>query len=245
MSFLGALGSTAVNLGAGLLGSAIGGGSSKVPFGQTAVDINSGGLTSKSFKGDVNLSSSPERQGIVGNIQRSFGDLSGELAALRGSVAPGFSDLRKSRLQAVENARLNAIGNLRDNLARRKVLGSSFGQDAITRAEAEFGQVQDRVEAETFLQELALTQDLIQKQYTAERAQFETGLNELNFQTEVGLKLAGKASDAYSAMTNTSMKLDAAAAEGAGKFAGSIAAPLAKAAGGIDVGGVDLGALMG
>lgn len=77
-----------------------------------------------------------------------------DIDTLRGTITPGFSQLREVASREVSNARVQAIGNLRENLARRRILGSSFGEDALVRAEAEFGELAARTQTQSFLTEL-------------------------------------------------------------------------------------------
>lgn len=87
-----------------------------------------------------------------------------DLGGLRQTVKPGFSDLRERRLEAVGLARDKAMGNLRDSLTRRRTAGSSFANDSIARAEAEFGKLRSDTEAQTFLEELDANMKLIGQQ---------------------------------------------------------------------------------
>lgn len=194
--------------------------------------FTAGGLSATpDASGNYSVSASPERLGLVDATAGLFGKQADELGAMRGRVAPGVSDLRAARLAEVDNARSAAIGNLRENLQRRRVLGSSFGQDTLARAENEFGQAKDRVAAESFLQELELTNQLIQQEYEAGRNQYQTSLNELNLQADVGAKLAAGASTQLGANARFLADLNAKEAAGAGKFFGETFQPVAKAAG--------------
>jgi len=193
--------------------------------------INAGGLTSSLNNGSIGITSSGARQGMVGNVADTFGNLSGELGLLRSKVAPGISELRASRLGEIENARTRAIGDLRENLQRRRVLGSSFGADAISRAESEFAGQREKVAAESTLQELEATNNLIQQQFTAQRAQFQTGLDELNLQASIATGLATKATDTLSANARFEAALASQEAAAAGKFFGQTFQPVAAAAG--------------
>lgn len=76
-------------------------------------------------------------------------------------VAPGFSDLRTQRLKAIEDARQATTSNLKDSLARRRVSGSSFGNDAISRTNAEFTKQKSQAIAESFLQEVDATLQIL------------------------------------------------------------------------------------
>lgn len=216
-----ALAPAAISAGTSLLGGLFGGGDEAAPP-PPPTGINAGGLRSSLAGGNLNITASPERTGLVGSIADTFGQLGGELGALRSSVAPGVSGLRASRLGEIENARNRAIGDLRENLERRRVLGSSFGSDAITRAESEFAGQRERVAAESFLQELELTNNLINQQYNAQRQQFQTSLTELNLQADLATKLATKATDTLSANARFEQSLAALEAQNAGKFFGKI-----------------------
>lgn len=201
--------------------------------------INAGGLSSSlDANGNLSLVSNADRQGLVRDLGGAFGSEAGFLEALRARVAPGFSDLRTSRLQEIEDARKNAIGNLRENMARRRVQGSSFGQDALTRAELEFGRAKEKTQAESLLQELDATNQLIQQEFTARRGQFETGLNELNLQADVATKLAAGATQQMGANARLEAELNAKAAAGKGKFFGeNVINPLSRVAGSFFSGG--------
>jgi hypothetical protein len=173
--------------GASAIGSKLFGGSSKVKF--TPASINAGGLSGSGGS----ITESPERQGLVSSVASTYAPEADIFKGLRESVAPGMSALRAARLAEVENARSRAIGNLRDNLQRRRVLGSSFGQDAVNRGEAEFSNQAQQVEADSFLQELEQTSNLTQQEYDARRGEFQTYLDDLNLQAEVGTQLASGA----------------------------------------------------
>lgn len=193
--------------------------------------INAGGLTSNFSNGTIGITADANRTGMVNNISNTFGAQADQIAGLRPMIAPGMSDLRASKLSEIENARMSAIGNLRENLGRRRVLGSSFAQDANTRAEVEFAQQKERVQAETFLQELEATNNLMQQEFTARRGQFQTNLDELNLEANIAAGLAGKATDVLGKNAQTEALLAAQAQQGAGKFFGQLAEPIGKAAG--------------
>lgn len=201
-------------------------GSSATSF--TPPGISAGGLSSSMGSKGIEIKSSPYRRALVADLAGASGEQAGLLAELRGRVAPGISELRASRLSEIENARQSAIGNLRENLQRRRVLGSSFGNDAITRAESEFAGQRERVAAESFLQELEASNNLINQEFTVRRQQFQTGLDELNLQADLATKLAGAATTQMGANARLQAELDAKEAAGAGKFFGETIAPFTK-----------------
>ena len=191
-----------------------------------------GGFGTKFGPGGLTITPTAERLAAVSGLKDTFGNLATELSGQRSKVAPGVSDLRAARLGEIENARRSSIGNLRENLQRRRVLGSSFGQDALTRAESEFAGQKDRVAAETFLQEFEMTNQLINQQFGALRSAAQTGLDELNLEAELGAKLASGATNAMASNAQMLAKLNAEEAAGQGKFMGDLIAPVAKGVGG-------------
>lgn len=227
-----ALGTIAGSLAAGAASGAAGfglsklfGGSSKPVAPPPPTGINAGGLTSSMSGGNVTVAPSAERLGLVGRIAGGFGDLASELGLLRSKVAPGISELRASRLAEIEDARNRSIGDLRENLQRRRVLGSSFGNDAISRAESEFAGHRERVAAESTLAELEATNNIINQEFNAKRMEFQTGLDELNLQANLAAGLAGKATETMSTNARFMAQLASLEAAGAGKFFGQTAQP--------------------
>lgn len=193
--------------------------------------FNAGGLSSSMSGDTLNITPTAQRLGLVGGLQDTFGGLAAELGGQRARVAPGVSDLRAARLGEVESARQQSIGNLRENLQRRRVLGSSFGQDALTRAESEFAGQKDRVAAESFMQEFEMTNQLINQQFAAQRQQFQVALDDLNLQADLAAKLSGVATKTMGDNAQFLSALNAKEAAGQGKFFGDLIQPVASAGG--------------
>lgn len=103
------------------------------------------------------------RQGISG-LRPSLASLRGDVANLRGQLRPGFGNLTRSRVEELRNNRGRAVGNLREELSRRRVLGSSFAQREIGAMEAEFARQEDLVRSESMLQEIDATNQLISQE---------------------------------------------------------------------------------
>jgi hypothetical protein len=211
-------------------------------------NFNAGGLSSSFRRNTLSIKSSAERKGLVSDLASQFGLQAGDLAALRARYAPGYSDLRAAQLASIEGARQSSVSNLRDNLARRKVLGSSFGADAETRANLEFEQQRNSVIADTYLKELEATNKLINEEYAARTNQVNVGLNELNLEANLGSQLIEQANNILSNSAqlraqisqqgistlgniNTAQaQLDAGAQSGAGSLLGMIGGKLLGAA---------------
>lgn len=196
-----------------------GGGSSSIQQFQP-VGINAGGLTGNVNKTSATVSASGERQGLVGSIAATFPEQAKQIADLRSQVTPGFGALTTSRLQQIENSRQQAIGNLSQNLASRRVLGSSFAQDTLARANAEYGQQAADAAAQSFLQELDLNNQLLQEQFSAQRGEYQTKLDELNLEANAATQLASQATAQLGENARLQAQLDAQSASGLGQLVG-------------------------
>lgn len=141
------------------------------------------------------LGSDPQNE-FGARFPRSLADID----TLRGTVTPGFSDLRRARLAQISNARDRSIGNLRDNLARRRVQGSSFANASLAQSEREFGEAFAGAEAQSFLEELAANQQLLtlENSFIADALQREL--------TELGI--AAQQSLAFGQLTQQAAQFD-------------------------------------
>src|SRR3990167_6624857 len=154
----------------------------------------------------------------LGRPDRSHFPLTGEFP--RRAAVQGFP--RRQRLAGLEGSRSRAVGDLRENLSQRRVLGSSFAQDALTRANLEFQQEKDKVEAESFLQELELSHMIATEEFEARRGEFQTTIYELNLQADIATKLATAATSQLGANARLKAELDAKNAAGTGQFLGKL-----------------------
>lgn len=213
------------------IGGLLGGGASSAPkVNFTPPGFSAGGLNATFGGNGYNLTADAGRAGAVGGVASTFGQQASALGALGQRFAPGFSDLRTSLMSALQNNRTSALGNLRENLASRRVLGSSFAQDTLARADQEYQQNIQKAQADTYLQELSASQQIIQQQYAAARGQFQTGLDELNLEAGLAASLTSKASTALEGVAKTQAELDAKAASGAGSFFGQLGSMLGSGA---------------
>lgn len=190
-------------------------------------NFSAGGLSSTFANGRLNIDRSADRDKVIDELAARFPEQAGLLRTLRVKVAPGVSDLRRARLGEIENSRSAAIGNLRENLDRRRVLGSSFGQDAITRAEAEFASLKEKTQAETFLQEIELTRGLINEEFEVSRGEFTTQLEALNLEADLAAKLASGATASMASLAESRMKLASLESQNRGAGIGALFQPVA------------------
>lgn len=162
---------------------------------------NVGGISSKisGSKNKLKITSSPERQALIDASSNFLAEGAAEATSLRELVRPGFSAFRKAGLEQIGTRARQSIGNLKENLARRRVAGSSFAGDAVQRAEREFAQEESQFAAATTLQEIDVFNQLTQQITNQQVASVERKIQELNLQLDVGLQLAGAATQSLTA----------------------------------------------
>lgn len=166
-----------------------------IPGSLQPTGFNAGGINASVNNGVATVTTDPARQALVDQLQAAYNNAASAFGDVRSQWTPGESALRAAQLQQIENARQANASNLRESLAKRAVLGSSFGQDALTRANLDFNQQKDNVIAQTYLQELDAQHQLIGDQYTAAANAASSGINELNLQGNVGANLSSQAND--------------------------------------------------
>ena len=145
-----------------------------------------GGRSGNSFV----VGSSPLRDQRVLDLRKQFMRGSLNINNLEKQVTPGFGRLTQARVNAIGDARRRTIGDLRENLSRRRILGSSFANDAETRASAEFAKLEEEARAQSFLEELDLSSRLIDRQTELNVANLNAALSELNLQGNAAAALA-------------------------------------------------------
>ncbi len=204
--------------------------------------FSGGGLTGSFAGNSYGVTADPSRSAAVAGVSNTFGAQASDIANMRSQWTPGFSNLRSSLMTSLQNNRTQALGNLRDNLAQRRVLGSSFAQNSLANADQTYQQQIQQAQAQTFLQELSVQQQLSQQQYAAARGQFQTNLDEMNLEAGIATDLSSKATTAMTQAATTQAQLDMQASlanqkqtsdmlSGFGKFAGSIFGPTISGAG--------------
>lgn len=193
--------------------------------------FNTWGLNATPTGKTFDISRTPQLTGVLDNISKGYVSQAGQYGDLLSRVKPGVGEITNTAVDTIRNRRTAAIGNLRENLARRRVLGSSFGQDAISRAEAEFAQQESKARAGGLMQELDITNKLIGEQSAANISQFQTYLDQLNLETQVGTQLASGVTTNLNANSQLMAQLQSQSASGYGALAGEFLTPFLDYAG--------------
>lgn len=205
----------------GAVSGLFGGGSSGRGGLPQSIAFNSPGFGGSVVTHPGGISGGIQRTGSL--AQRQFDERSvrilGDLDTLRGTLTPGFSALRRARAAEVDNARNRAVGNLRDNLARRRVEGSSFAQNAFIRAERDFAEEAAAQQAQSFLEETAANQALLQQEHATIAAGIQRELQEL----QIATGFVNQATSIINRNLQFEEQLAAENAAGQGALLGSIA----------------------
>lgn len=163
----------------------------------TPLNFNAGGLQATYGPNGYTVSPDANRQALVNALYGGYNDAATAFGNLRSQWTPGESALRNAQLASIENARTANISDLRANLQKRAVLGSSFAQDAQTRANLDFENQKNNVISQTYLQELDAQHTLINDQYTAATNAVSSKINELNLEGNLGQQLTTQAQDLF------------------------------------------------
>lgn len=199
-------------IGSTLLGGLAGGTRRSTPKQFKPVGINAGGFNLGVEGGRVTGGATEQRLGRIQSLSDLLGVKAGQIRGLRSKIRPGFSELRtalgersQARLQNVRGLGQKAVGDLSANLQRRRVLGSSFGEDALSRTRAEFAQKEDVIlrdvaiqEAQTFLTEIEQTKQLIGDEFAAGQASIQVFIDNMNLEAGIATQLATNATNALS-----------------------------------------------
>lgn len=86
------------------------------------------------------------------------------LRGLIDEVRPGFGRFTEAAVNAVSQARERTTGALRSDLTRRRIIGSSFGQNTLALAEQQFADKENEVRASALINEINTSASLIQRE---------------------------------------------------------------------------------
>lgn len=109
-----------------------------------------------------NAARADEVKGLIPGVTSAYqSGISGIESSLAG-LNPGYGDVTNARVNAIRDLASKSTSDLRGDLARRRVIGSSFASDAISRDSAEFAKQEADSRAKSYLEELDAKTKLIQ-----------------------------------------------------------------------------------
>lgn len=169
-----------------------------------------------------NISNSPTLNSNIGGLQQTFSNQASAFGNLAKTVAPGFSQLRKAGLAQIGSTFRANRSNLQQNLAQRRILGSSFANSAFSENAANEAQAKSNFEAQSYLQELQSSMQLVQQQYQAQSQSYSTAINQSNIEAQIGAQLTAQNNQIGSQIAEANAQLTAQSQAGAGSFLGSL-----------------------
>ncbi len=190
---------------------------------QAVTGFGGGGLSGVFSGGQFQLSSSPERQAAISGLQSAFTQGAGNLAGLRSTITPGEGLLSNQVGRIFGNVRRKAVGNLRENLARRRILGSSFAADKMSGLEAEIAQQEQTAFAEATFAELDATFKVMQAENQAITQAAEVGLKNLNLEAGLAANMASIVTQVLGNLATEKAQLFKESAIGKGELGTAIA----------------------
>lgn len=169
-----------------------------------------------------NVSQSPTLQSNISGLQSTFGQQANALGGLAATVQPGFSQITKAGLQQIGNTFKSNLSNLKDTLAQRRVLGSSFANSQISEAYANEAEQKANFTAQSYLESLQASYQLIQAQYTAQTQGYTAAINQSNIEAATAAQLTAANNTTAAQIATANAQLQAQAQAGAGSFLGTL-----------------------
>lgn len=221
-----AFGPVGTAIGSSIGGSLLGGASSKLTGGNISpqqivpATFSAGGINVGQQGNQVFATSTPERQSLISQLTGAYNRLAqtaneftpryssiyqggiSRTQDLLGKVTPGVGELSTSRMAELESRKQASESDLRSSLRNRRVLGSSFASDAFSRSNLAFAQEADLIKAESFLQELDLTNQLEQQLLTQQLGEVDTAYNNAMAALEAEIKAGGIQLEEYNNLAN-------------------------------------------
>lgn len=161
--------------------------------------------------GNFNLTEGSMVQNNRSGLKQAFLEQGRKLQGLLDTVRPGFSQFRQAGLNDIENQRQATVSNLADTMAQRRILGSSFANNNIANANAEYDKQRTDFIAKSYLEELAASNQLTQEKYQAITQGFAAALNQLDFESGMAAQMSSSVTQSYAqlAEAEAQMKLQA------------------------------------
>jgi hypothetical protein len=205
--------------------------------GYTPTGFSSPGLSGSVTDGTFSLTRSPELQESMGGLQSALSQRALEFANLRKGLRRDAGDiiggLKKAGIEGIQGKRRRAVGDLRENLQSRRIAGSSFAADAVSRAEAEFAKEEAQFGAEADVKQFEMEQEVLGKEMEllnqetqANIEGFQSSLTQLNLESglaaQISTAMSGIAAENARAIGEIMAQYAAARANIVGTVAGGI-----------------------
>jgi len=184
-------------------------------------NFSSNGLSGNFDDGTFSITRGDLLSGSLADIKNRTLERGSQFSGLINEVNPAFGALNAANnalasagVANINNARRRTIGTLRDNLSKRRVLGSSFAQDALARGEAEFAREEaniiaqnERSVADNNQRALETRISLINEQTQASIQAASIELNQLNLESQLSANIANNLTNTFSSLASLESQL--------------------------------------
>lgn len=187
------------------------------------IGINAGGLQVTPTGNTVTTTADPSRTNLVQRLGAAFGQGGEQLGGLVSQLDPATGKVTSSIRESF-GARLRAAtGNLRENLSRRRILGSSFANASLAQLEGEFARAEAEALAQAEFSGIQAQANLIGVQADLSAKEFATQLQNLNVETDAAVRIATGVQSAVSQASQAGASAAAQSAAGIGNLVATIA----------------------
>lgn len=157
--------------------------------------LTGGGLGINIGNNNLGLTRSDEVSGLMDNLITGMNTDESAYNDLLGQLTPGFGLVTAARRAAIDTDQQKNISDLNANLARRRIAGSSFANDTVSNANADYAKQKADADAQSFLDELNATQQVLGARTAARQKSIEDALTQSNFETQTGATLLAQVRD--------------------------------------------------
>lgn len=168
------------------------------------------------------VTQSPDLQKNLAGLSSTFASQDVALGGLYNTIAPGFSNLRQAGTNAINNAYTAQQSTLQQNLAQRRIAGSSFADAANSQLTSQQAQDLANFNSQAYLAELQSSFNVLQAQYAAGTAQYSVAINQSNIDSALAASLTSSNNQIAAQIATANAKLQAQSSAGAGSFVGSL-----------------------
>jgi hypothetical protein len=176
---------------------------------------------------------SPQAQAYLDSLTGATNTANSGLTDLLGKVDPTYGDLVNSQVQSLQNAKQSSISNLNRSLAQRRILGSSFGQDAVNRTALDYDNQISQAKAQGVLESISATSQILNQRLTNSQALATQELGQIQFDTTTGVNLVNGTQQTFADNSQVLAQLAYANSQGIGKAIQPVASAVGNAVSGL------------
>jgi hypothetical protein len=147
------------------------------------------GYSGKNGQMSATINRSGETQGFMDRLLAGLGADEGSFRDLLSQIRPGFGRLSEATQEQLRNQYAKRFGDLRAQLGRRRVEGSSFGNAELARLSLEEEQQARLAKSQALVEELKMTSDVLKAQSDTRNQALTTAFSQIQFEGNMGIQM--------------------------------------------------------